>query len=469
MREPERSEHTTRAGGVCDRRGFLAGAAAAAAAGALGGSQAPSAFAQSGAARGRAKNLIFLSADGLSPGAMSLGDVYARRKLGRPLRWLDWIASGRPRRAMVATEPADWMVTDSAAAASAWSIGERVNNDAICVTPDGRAPTPLLVRAKRAGRRVGVVTTTNLIDASPAAMVANAPSRGDAETIARHFLERGVDLAIGGGGRFFDDDAMRARGVTPVRDPGAFEAAMRQTEGRLFALLTPGDWPYELERPASFPSLAGATRAAIERLDRDGEGFALFVESEDTDTASHSNDAAALMRAVVAFDEALGAALEYTSGRNDTLVIATTDHACCNPGFTRYASDGEQRFERLAGARGSLRTIMRRFRAMGDGADAGALAALVREHLSIELRDEDVETLDRWLRGGRVDPFDGRNRSYSPLASVLSNHNGVAFVSYTHTLDYVEATGEGPGAGALTGARHHVDVHKAVAGALGLV
>jgi len=468
MREPERSEHTTRADGVCDRRGFLAGAAAAAAAGAL-GTRAPSAAAQTGAARGRAKNLIFLSADGLSPGALSLGDVYARRKLGRPLRWLDWIASGRPRRALVATEPADWMVTDSAAAASAWSIGERVDNDAICVTPDGREPTPLLVRAKRSGRRVGVITTTHLTDASPAAMVANARSRADTETIAGHFLQRGVDLAVGGGGRRFDDEAMLEHGVTPVRDPGAFEGAMRETDGRLFALLTPGDWPYELERPASFPSLASVTRAAIERLDRGGEGFALFVESEDTDTASHSNDAAALMRAVVAFDEALGAALAYASGRDDTLVIATTDHACCNPGFTRYAPDAEERFERLAGARGSLRTIMRRFRAMGDRADAGALAALVREHLSIELRDRDVQTLDRWLRGGRVDPFDGRNGNSSPLASVLSNHNGVAFVSYTHTLDYVEATGEGPGAEALTGARHHVDVHKAAAGALGLV
>jgi len=454
-------------GGV-DRRGFLAAGAGLVAGAAIG---APArAQERNGGGAGRAKNLVFLSADGLSVGAMSLADVYARRKLGRPLHWFDLIASGEASRAMVATEPADWMVTDSAASASAWSIGERVNNDAVCVTPDGREPAPLLVRAKRAGYATGVMTTTGFYDASPAAMVANASRRGDAETITRHFLERGVDLVIGGGGGALTDKAMGEHDVTPVRDPSALAEACETVEGRLFALLAEGEIPFEIERPESFPSQVEQTRIALERMARVGGegGFALFIENEHTDTATHMNDAATMLRDTVAFDEAVGVALAFARERGDTLVVVTTDHANSNPGFARYAPDADRQFERLCAARGSFRTAIGRLRAMGDRRNGASLAALLRELQGVELTDEEVAILDDWLRGERVSAYEERSGYYCPMGSVVGNHFGVAFATYRHTLDYVEATAVGPGADALVGARHHVDVHGVVTRALGL-
>jgi alkaline phosphatase len=449
-----------------DRRGFLAAGAGLVAGAAIGGP----ATAQQRTGAGRAKNLIFLSADGLSVGAMSLADLYTRRKLGRPLHWFDLIASGEASRAMLATEPADWMVTDSAASASAWSIGERVNNDAVNVTPDGREPTPLFVRAKQAGCATGVITTTGFVSASPAAMVANASRRGDIERIRRHFLERGIDLVIGGGGAAVTDEALAEHGVTPVRDAWSLAEACETVDGRLFALLEDGDLPFEIERPETYPSQAEQTRLALERMARIGGegGFALFIENEHTDTATHMNDAATMLRDTVAFDEALAVALAFARERGDTLVVVATDHANSNPGFARYAADADEQFERLCAARGSFRTAIGRLRAMADRRDGAVLAGLLRELQGVELTSEEVAILDDWLQGERVSAYEERSDYYCPLGSVVGNHFGVAFATYRHTLDYVEATAFGPGAEALIGARHQVDVHGVLTRALGL-
>ncbi|MFG0273805.1 MAG: alkaline phosphatase [Phycisphaerales bacterium] len=459
-----------RAGGVgVDRRGFLAGAAGAVAGAALGG--APRASAQPDVdGPARARNLIFLTADGVGPGALSLGDVYARRRLGRPMRWIDLIASPDARRALVAVDPADWILTDSAASASSWSIGERVNVDAVSVTPDGRRPTPLLARAKQAGYATGVITTTEFTDASPAAMVANAARRGDAESIVQQFLERGVDLVIAGGGRHLDDETIRAAGVTPFRDARAIAEACRAMPGRLFALLDEGECPFEIDRPEGFPTLAEQARAGIERMARTApDGFVLFIESEDTDTTAHMNDAASFVRGLAAFDDAVGVALDFAAERDDTLVVVTSDHATGNPGFARYAPDGQAHFDRMCEARGSFRAIVRRLREIQGGRNGATLASLLRDVQGVELTDREVAVLDRWLAGEPTDPYNDRSAYYAPLGSVVGNHFGVAFASYRHTTDYVELTDAGPGADGFLGARHHVDVHTGLIRALGLV
>src|SRR5690606_14792938 len=99
-------------------------------------------------------------------------------------------------------------VTDSAAAASAWGSGSRIFNWAMNMLPDGRALTPIAPLAKRAGRAVGLVTTTRITHATPAGFAAAAPSRNLEDDIAPQYLDV-VDVLLGGGRRHFDSAQRR--------------------------------------------------------------------------------------------------------------------------------------------------------------------------------------------------------------------------------------------------------------------
>jgi alkaline phosphatase len=458
-------------GSEINRRQFIASSAAAAVGASLLGpsgsamARAPKAQARPNA---KAKNLIFMVADGLSFGSLTLGDLVSRRTRGRGLRWLEWIASGAARRALIATDAADRLITDSAASASAWSIGERVNNDVLSITPDGRRPTPLFIRLKQAGMTTGVVTNTAVVDASPAAMLVNSPSRSDLAGIAGMYFERDVDLVVGGGRQYFTKELIvRYPQVRMAASLGELQAGAEEPE-RVFALLSEGDLPAAIDRRGAEPAFVDLVRASLAHVQNAPNGFALFLESEDTDNTAHDNDGAGLAHAVMAFDDGVAAALDFCRGRDDTLLIVTTDHANANPGFARYGNTEGQQFERLCAAKESFRSIFRRLRAMSGPKGGAALAALLRDGQGVELDERDIDILDRWLMKEQVEPLDLRNKIYSPMGSVVGNHLGVAFNSHTHTADHVEATAMGPGAELLPPLGHLVDIHTTIVGALGV-
>lgn len=454
-----------------NRRQFIASTAVAAlGAGLLGEGQAEPAIAapKSNRSSPRAKNLIFMSADGLSFGALTLGDLVSRRVRGRGLHWLDWIASGDARRSMIATDSADRLIPDSASSASAWAIGERVNNDVLSITPDGRRPTPLFVRLKQAGLMTGLVTTTSVVDASPAALLVNAPSRSDFADIAAAYLASDTDFILGGGGAHFSAESLAGVGSLRVtRTLAEFRDASNH-RGRMLGLLSEHDLPAAIDRRGEDPAFVDLVHASLECVRDCQGGFALFLESEDTDNTGHDNDGAALAHAVMAFDDGVGAALEFCKGRDDTLLVVTTDHANANPGFAGYGPTEGAQFKRLCAAKESFRSIFRRLRAMPGAKGGTELAALLRDGQGVSLNEREIDILDRWLKKELVDPFELRSKAYSPLGSVVGNHLGVAFNSHTHTADHVEATAMGPGAELLPPRGHLVDIHHTIVGALGV-
>mgnify|MGYP001194031843 CR=1 FL=1 len=458
-------------GSGLNRRQFLSSTAmAAVGAGLLGAGGTAAARPSAPASRkgARAKNLIFMSADGLSFGALTLGELVSRRTRGRGLHWLEWIGSGIARRSLIATDAADRLIPDSASSASAWGIGERVNNDVLCVTPDGRRPTPLFVRLKQAGMTTGVVTTTAVVDASPAALLVNAESRSDLRGIAAMYLERDIDLVVGGGRQFFSAEMVAQYPDVRVTASLAEMTAGAGQPGRVFALLGDGDLPAAIDRRGAEPAFVDLVRASLAQVQDAPDGFALFLESEETDNTAHDNDGAGLAHAVMAFDDGVGAALEFCRGRDDTLLIVTTDHANASPAFARYGKNEAEQFERLCAAQESFRSIFRRLRAMTGPKGGAELAALLREGQGVELDERDIDILDRWLMKEQVEPLDLRNKIYSPMGSVVGNHLGVAFNSHTHTADHVEATAMGPGAEMLPPVGHLVDIHRMIVGAMGV-
>jgi alkaline phosphatase len=422
------------------------------------------------AGRGKPRNIILMIADGMSIGTLTLADMQIRASRQKPSHWVTLWSRPGVVRSMCATFAANALVTDSAAAGSAMSIGERVNNGAICITSDGREPVPILVRAQKRGLATGLVTTTRITHATPASFIANAPSRNQEAIIAEQLLARGVTVALGGGSRHFRPAQLELQpDLQTVRTREELLAATSAPGKRLLGLFADSHMSFEIDRPAQQPSLADMASAALDILARHPGGFIVQIEGGRVDHAAHNNDVAALIQDQIAFDDALGVAIDFVSERDDTLLIVTTDHANGNPGLTVYGPEGISRFERIASARRSFEWIASELRKIETpGAQAEELPRLVSEACGITLTAGEQESLLRVRAGESAHPSSLSNSLLPVLGAVLTNHFGVGFASPNHTSDFVEVTATGPGSEALSPVIDNTDLHTLMSEALDL-
>lgn len=453
--------HTARNSGV-DRRSFLRATGLAAAAAAV----APS-VAYGGRSRNNPRNVIFMVSDGMSQGTMTLADMVTKHRTGQHSAWTELLQTEGVKRALMTTHSADRWVTDSAAGGCAWSLGTKVNNGSVNFLPDGTQMSPMHVRAKAVGLATGLVTTTRVTHATPASFIANVPRRDLEDGIAAQTMERGVDVVMGGGARHFPE-SLRAQHPevqyhTTLPDLRGAEAGSRH-----LGLFSNSHLPYAQDRDESIPSLGEMTMQSLHLLGKNPNGFVLQVEGGRVDHAAHSNDACSLVLEQIEYDEALRAAVEYTLGRTDTLLVTTTDHGNANPGLTLYEEQGSGVLDRLTGANQSFEAVSRGLR---EAAESNTLADVVH-HMSggYVMNDEELA----FLRGGLLDAhrtngFLAQARSTtSMLGSMLSNYHGVAFLSPNHTADMVEVAAIGPGAERLQPVVDNTDLHALVQQVVGI-
>lgn len=475
--------------GGLSRRGFLAASAAAGAAG-LAGSAAGQGQESGGSAvgarapavsrgRGRARNVILMISDGMSPGVIALADLARRRGLTGSASdlcaWSAWMNEPGARTTQLDTASSDGPVTDSAAAATAFSTGRRTNNRRLCVLPDGGGEVePLVPRVHRTGRLAGLVATAHLNHATPAGFIANNIHRENYDAIAEQMLDRGCAVMLGGGTEWFGGPVLAGRAdLRVVRDTRSLAESAVQTPGeRLLGLFATHHMSYEIDRRAEEPSLAQMTRAAIARLRAHTGGFFLMVEGARVDHAAHANDAATLVREQLAFDDALAAALAFAGGRDDTLVVATTDHGNANPGLALYGADGAEAFGKVGAQRRSFERVFADATAAeqlaSDASDPMELARRLDRGTGGLLDPDDLAYLERAIAGERSAAFGKLAGVSAVLGGLLANHHGVGFMSTSHTSDHVPCTASGPGSVDIPGMGHLTDLHDAIAGAMGV-
>jgi alkaline phosphatase len=414
----------------------------------------------------RARNVILFSADGLSPSAIGMADLAHRYRDGDSLLWTQWLQQSH-NVAWVRTEPADWLITDSTASASGWSIGSKVNNNAVSILPDGSMPEPLLYRLSKAGYMTGIATTTSISDASPAAMVSNARSRGDAATILEHYVSRGLNFAIGGGLATWQRHAQHLEPrVTRLNDAGQLRDINPDKQAQ-FALLADGELECAIDSREGSTRFSALVDSVLDICDRSSSPFCVFIENEQTDTLGHYNDAAGIVQELFEIDAALARLERFVTERDDTLLIVLTDHGNGSPSFVHKSSNAHEHLDRLLGAKQSFVWIRSQFRNSPDQTPK-RLASLIHEAQGVRLSDAEVALLARWMNGEQIDPFEKRNRRYSPIASMLGNHFGTAFTADDHTSELIPAIALGPGADLIHGARHHIDIHRVITRALGM-
>ena len=414
------------------------------------------------------KNVILMISDGMSPGVMQLADDFSLARRDRHTLWMELCQSDRATTTMMSTGSANGPVTDSAAAGTAFSTGLRANNGALCVLPDGARPTPLGQRLKAANRATGLVTTTNVAHATPAAFIANHPSRHEYDAIASQMLAKRADVMLGGGREHFTEARIKtfAPDATVLRTREALLAGL-PSEGPVMGFFNEDHLDYEMDRPDDQPSLSEMTDAALARLATDPNGFFLMVEGGRVDHAAHANDILSLLHDQLAFDDAVRIAQRFADERGDTLLIVTSDHANANPGLTHYADKGARGFAKLATGEGedSFGAI---YNSLGHRREPAAFIDALERARKITLRDTERLAIERVMSGEPMNAFRDMDKLWTVLGGVLANHYSVAFCSPNHTADHVWLTTMGPMARRVPTNRHITDLHAYIASALRL-
>lgn len=263
--------------------------------------------------------VILFIGDGMGTGQVAAARAY----LGRPLHF-----EAFPFAAVVATEPAGGGITESPAAATAIATGRRVNSTVLAraIPGDGSdLPTALEFHRDR-GRRTGLVTTSYLLDATPAAFGAHADTRSDYAGIAAHYLAaNGPDLLLGGG-YLLDTGTVAAAGFTVVTDRDSMAAAATSGVARLAGVFGTFTMPYEVDGYGALPHLREMTDAALRFLARDDAPFFLMVEGGKIDLACHGQSILYCTHEMLEFERAVDAAVAWAGERPDVLILVAADH-----------------------------------------------------------------------------------------------------------------------------------------------
>lgn len=345
----------------------------------------------------RPGKVIFMIADGLSHGAVALSNYFFSQRAGVPLAWAQLLDSPHAAKGFFNSRSLDSVVTDSAAAASAFSSGCRVPNGSINCFNKDEFVLPLfslLKEGKNAGITgewaTGVITTTTVTHATPAAFVAQQFSRESEPDLAINYLNppqplNGLPvqppfLVMGGGARMFRE-YRRASGETLEEAYKAAGFQVAKSRGDLNSLAAGKpllglfdnshlayciDRENDLQLRSRIPTLREMLEVGLNHLEESGKrNFVLVVEGGRVDHAAHASDAPALIHELIDFDQAVHSALKYQEEFPETLIIVTTDHGNSNPGVSGfpprskpayYSSDAK--YANLVNFRGSVKAML---------------------------------------------------------------------------------------------------------------
>jgi len=309
----------------------------------------------------KAKNVILFIGDG-----MSLSHRVAARLLSKGIsegKSLGKLAMDEmPHMALVATAGSESIITDSANSASAYSTGHKTANAAMGVYADRtrdafddpKVETITSLAKRKLKMAIGIVTNTEIEDATPAAMVAHTRRRAEYDQIVEQFFAAKPDVLMGGGSANFLPKAalgskrkdevdyiarFREAGYPVATTAGELNTLAAKPETRqLLGLFAAGNMDGVLDRKflkgggvkkfPEQPDLTEQVQAALAVLSRNDAGFFLMVESGMIDKYAHLLDMERAVYDTIMLDNAVRLAKDWASKRgDDTLILVVSDHS----------------------------------------------------------------------------------------------------------------------------------------------
>ncbi|MDQ7048000.1 MAG: alkaline phosphatase [Enterobacterales bacterium] len=229
-------------------------------------------------------------------------------------------------------------VTDSAASATAMATGYKVANGVLSVDKSNKALVTVLERAKQLGLSTGLVATSTISHATPAAFASHINNRRLQAKIADQYIDNRyqnmpyIDVILGGGRVYFERDD---RNISQQFQQLGYQLVNTKQElldnqqPKVLGLFTDHVFKKMIDRDPQTPSLADMTSAAIKQLSKNKKGFFLMVEASQIDFAGHIQDISGVMSEMQDLDDALQVAMQFVdnSALGDSQILLTADHS----------------------------------------------------------------------------------------------------------------------------------------------
>jgi len=421
--------------------------------------------------KGKAKNVIFMVSDGMSLGTLSMADLYSRNILGKRSNWLTLYHDRKVSRALMDTASASSIVTDSAAASSAFGGGIRVKNGTLNMGANGEKHLPIWQQYKKAGKKAGCVTTVTITHATPAGFCVNSSKRNDEPQIAEMYADLELDVLLGGGDEFFNPakredkkdlyTVYRQKGYRILKTQSDLKEIKKGE--KLLGIFSTGALPYSIDRTylpelKNTPTLAEMANTAINQMKDHPEGFVLQIEAGKVDWSAHANDVAALIHDQLAFDEAIQTVMDFAEKDGNTLVIITTDHGNANPG-TIYGNNAAKNFNSISEYQYTNEYILNKIQKDDSVKD---IKDWIYEGNKIVLNDEEAKHLLSFYNGLEKEEeglYNYKKLPFKLYSEIQKSRNSVGWISMDHSGDYVEVAAYGPGNELLQPFIKNTDLH----------
>lgn len=350
-------------------------------------------------------------------------------------------------------------VTDSAAAATSMSAGIKTYNGAIAVDLEKKDVKTVLEQAKENGQSTGLVATSQINHATPAAFGSHDESRENYNEIADDYYddlingEHKVDVLLGGGTSYF---VREERDITKEFEKDGYSYVTTRDEmlndknEQILGLFAPKGLDKKIDRPTEQPSLKEMTNSALERLNKNDKGFFLMVEGSQIDWAGHDNDVVAAMSDMEDFEEAFQAAIDFAKKDKNTLVIATADHST---GGMAMGRDGVYKWNPSA-IKAAKKTPDFIAKEIAEGAPVDET---LKKHIDLELTPEEIQSVQE-AKESRGDVLEIDNA----IEKIFDLRTGTGWTTDGHTGEDVTVYAYGPGMEKFTGKIDNTDTAKEI-------
>lgn len=342
-------------------------------------------------------------------------------------------------------------------------------NDLVYVDPAmAYQPLVTILEASKIEKKkaTGLVATVEFSHATPADCSAHYYDRNNYDAIASQMAYNNIDVMFGGGTSILTDDIkqrFRNTGTTLIQDD--LSAFRKFNDNKIWALFGEKGQSFDIDRDtANVPSLEEMTRKAIQVLSKNDNGFFLMVEGSKVDQAAHSNDAIGCITEFLAFDKAVGVALEFAKRDGETAVIILPDHG--NSGFSigRYDLKGctKASLEQLFGN-------VSKYKRTTDGLEKILLEEkpenfkrVIKEYTDIELTDTELTKLldsKNYKNKDYTKVSEGKNLKKS-LSEIMNKRTYFGFTSGSHTGEEVFLAAYHPHGDIPIGAKTNVQINQ---------
>ena len=440
-----------------------------------------------------AKYVFYFIGDGMGLGHVNAAEAYNRDvlKSDTPILMMTFPVASQAR-----TYSASSPITDSAAAGTALSTGYKTKNSMIGMNPDSVPVNSIAVDFMNAGYAVGVGTTVQADDATPAAWYAHAENRGMKETIAPQAAQSGLSFLAGGGFKLSGAGEVAFKEFLSTMRKGGYEiaegyAAFKELKGKGGKLPqkvmmypennTWGQVGYTIDSIPGAMTCAQITEACLQTLEGvSPDKFLMMIEGGNIDWAAHANDGGGVIKEILNFQDAINVAYQfYLRHPSETLIVVTADH---DTGGMAYGRNGGAYDIAYADAQKiSKDTFADWTRNWGkENPTWDEMEKTLREKLGFwtvvpvseqetkELKDLFDETFITKKAQDEKTLYHTFNAFTAKAFSILNHHMGIGWTTTYHAGNLVPVYAVGANANYFTGSLNNTEIPKLIRRAAGL-